>query len=101
MGFLDLSAESSPEVALHPKPLIADAQGQASGERYAQDEEKDKAGESKKNDPAVFVSKHVSALQTVEGFLDALTNANRCSEISADWRWGGERVTVWRIGTCK
>lgn len=29
-------------------------------------------------DPEVFVSKHISALQNVEGFLDALTNASRC-----------------------
>lgn len=82
MGFLDLSAESSPEVALHPKSSAVDAQ-----------EDEAKRADSGKKDLAVFVSKHVSALQTVEGFLDALTNANRCGKVSAVWegrRRGGD-----------
>lgn len=35
------------------------------------------AGEDAAAAAGVFVSKHVSALQTVEAFLDALTNASR------------------------
>ncbi|CAM9905430.1 unnamed protein product, partial [Ectocarpus sp. 12 AP-2014] len=48
------------------------------------------AGEDAAAAAGVFVSKHVSALQTVEAFLDALTNASRDGRVLATF--GGQEV---------
>lgn len=84
MGFMDLS----PEVTLQTNPPLPAASGSRS-----QGGRSSAAGAATAGGPAegasvhaagtgggdggAFVSKHFSALQTVEGFLDALTNASR------------------------
>lgn len=91
MGFMDLSAACSPELSIQPKPSPSgdgnhcgcsagsasraargDCGGGGGGDLPGQGNASVSVG-----DPGVFVSKHVSALQTLEGFLGALTNASR------------------------
>lgn len=91
MGFLDMSVTSSPEVSLSASSLAAKpSDGGAcacSGSSTVGNKKEGRGrrggeGEGRVVDiNGVFVSKHVSALQTVEGFLDALTNTNRYSPL--------------------
>ncbi|CAM9799349.1 unnamed protein product, partial [Ectocarpus fasciculatus] len=101
MGFMDLSAASSPEVTLRNTPLSQnggsiDDSGcgcskaiTAATSTTASTGAAATAGGGAGEDAAaaaaagVFVSKHVSALQTVEAFLDALTNASRDGRVLA------------------
>lgn len=76
MGFVDLSAASSPGVVtLQAKPPSSSGQG-GCGSGGA-DGQAGPVGSVAEEESAAFVSKNVSALQTVEGFLDSLTNSSR------------------------
>lgn len=81
MGFVDLSAAVSPEVTLQTekRPLSAAANGAGNQCACSSAAGSPAEGASVVDAPGggAFVSKHFSALQTVEGFLDALTNASR------------------------
>lgn len=89
MGFLDLSAASVPEVTVQAKPPSSAtgsncrdptaALGGGDGGDNVPGIGNASVAVGREAEPGVFVSKHVSALQTVEGFLDALTNASRCA----------------------
>lgn len=65
---MDLSEASLSEVKVRMK-LSAGGKRESGGDQGDRE-----AGEVR--DP--FVSKNISALQNVEGFLDALTNSTRC-----------------------
>lgn len=79
MGFMDFSATCSPEVAVGTKLSVAATDGAiVSGEGTGGVPGAGNAG-SEVEESSAFVSKHVSALQTVEMFLNALTNASRCA----------------------
>eukprot|EP00752_Nemacystus_decipiens_P010933 g9717.t1 len=96
MGFMDLS----PEVTLQAKPLkpsLSAAKANGSGNQGecsnaaeatggpAEGTSVGAAGLGAGGDCGGFVSKHFSALQTVEGFLDALTNASRDGRVLATY----------------
>lgn len=81
---MDVSAVLNPEVTLQTKPPpSANGAGNQCGCSKAAGATGGPAGGDSvgaaggAGDGGVFVSKHFSALQTVEGFLDALTNASR------------------------
>ncbi|CAN0533508.1 unnamed protein product, partial [Ectocarpus sp. 12 AP-2014] len=110
MGFMDLSAASSPEVTLRKNTSLSQNGGNggnpddsgcgcskattAATSTTATTAAAATAGGGAGEDAAaaagVFVSKHVSALQTVEAFLDALTNASRDGRVLATF--GGQEV---------
>eukprot|EP00903_Cladosiphon_okamuranus_P010493 g9925.t1 len=95
MGFVDLSATLSPEVTLQTKPPLSAANGGSNqcGCSNAAGGSTEAAGVDAAgvtvavgaNGGGAFVSKHFSALQTVEGFLDALTNASRDGRVLATY----------------
>ncbi|CAM9930443.1 unnamed protein product, partial [Laminaria digitata] len=108
MGFMDLSLASSPEVTLQTSSTLsgnsnncgcsmAAAASAVGGATAAAVSSVPRA-----NDPSVggggrreggagaFVSKHVSALNTVESFLHALTNASRDGRVLVTYGGKGE-----------
>ncbi|CAM9502241.1 unnamed protein product, partial [Discosporangium mesarthrocarpum] len=81
MGFLDLSGVSSPASGVN---LQGAGAGAAGGVRPGSGLGGGKGERGGGGAPA-FVSRHVSALQKVQGFLEALTNANKDGRVLASY----------------
>lgn len=87
MGFMDLSEACSSQVILQTKPSPSAKDSSNCGRSNAAvsdaspSVQEGGSGGSVPGAGGAFVSKHVSALQIVEGFLDALTNASRYTRL--------------------